>query len=701
MRSKFVKIISCMLLFITVISVFALPVSAATADDAYTYDSWENTVDVPSGYEASKTFGKGLETEMLSPMDMYYRNEKLYVLDSGNGRVVIFDKNYNVESIIDKFYTEENGGSTETTLDAPQGIFVTIDGRIAIADTGNLRVIICDEKGKILKTLTRPESENFSKDLQFKPVKIVIDDLDNTYVLAEGFYYGAIVYDKDGKYKNFFGASKVKVSAALIADMFWRKFMNKKQLDYSMNYLPAAFTSFDIDKENFIYTVIIDREGSIRKLNFLGNDIFTPESGPDPLDKSIYGDRVSQFLNGAWYATSFVDIAISDDDFVFVVDKTKGRIFEYDKDSNLINVFGAKGEQKGTFKSPVAVETVGRDVLVLDQDKAQITVFSPTDYGNLIHEATVLYHSGLFDKAYDKWQSVLSYNSNCELAYRGIGRAYLQQGNYTKAMEYAKLGQDRTGYSKAFRIYRSDVARKYFVPAAIVLVVLLIVIAIIKRNIPKIKKLLHIKDKVPSNYRVGNVMFHSVTFYEKLHTDRTTGSLIKSGIIVFLFFIGQVISNLATGFVFNQNNITEFNAFFIVAQSIGVVAIWVLSEAVVGSLRFGHGTVRTIFNGTAAAFIPYTITIYINIILSQFLVYEEKSIMGIITTIGLLYTVFLLYQSVRILQKYDALEAAFAMVLDLLVAIIVILLLIIVYMLLRQIFIFGSTIYQELMYRID
>ena len=701
MKGKFLKILSVALLFIIVLATFVIPVSAATADDAYTYDSWGNAIDVPSGYEISDTVGKGLEKEMRSPTDMYYRNDKLYVLDSGNGRVVIFDKDYKFESVIDKFYTVENGKETALQLDSPQGIFVTLDGRIVIADTGNFRVIICDEKGRISKILTRPESENFSKDLQFKPVKVVVDDLDNVYVLAEGFYYGAIVYDKNGEYKNFFGASKVKVSAALIADIFWRKFMNEKQLDYSVNYLPAAFTSFDIDKNNFIYTVIIDKEDSIRKLNFLGTDIFIPEQGPDPLDKSIYGDRVSTFLSGAWYSTSFIDIAVSDDDFVFVVDKTKARIFEYDKDSNLINVFGAKGEQKGTFKSPVAVETVGRDVLVLDQDKAQITIFSPTDYGNLIHEATVLYHNGLFDKAYDKWQNVLSYNSNCELAYRGIGRAHLQQGNYKEAMEYARLGQDRTGYSKAFRFYRSDVARKYFVPATIILVILIIAIAIIKKNKERIRKRLKIKDRIPSHYRVGNVMFHSVTFYEKIYTDKSKSSLIKSAIIVFLFFIGQVISNLATGFVFNQNNITEFNAFFIVAQSIGVVGIWVLSEAVVGSLRFGHGTVRTIFNGTAAAFIPFTITIYVNIILSQFLVYEEKSIMGIITTIGLLYTVFLLYQSVRILQKYNVLEAAFAMILDVLVAIIVILLFIIVYMLVRQIFIFGSTIYEELMYRIN
>lgn len=699
MRSRLFKILTCTLLCATLILSVAISAGAVSADNAYIYDSWGNVVDVPSGYEINQTIGGSNGTALKSPMDMYYRNDTLYVLDSGNSRIVLFDKNYNYKSEIKEFYTLENGDKKMTSLNEPQGIFVTLDGRIAVADTGNYRVLICKTNGEIEKILTKPDSENYSKDLTFKPVKVIIDDLDNVYVLAEGFYYGAIVYDANGNYKNFFGASKVKVSAALIADMFWRKFMNDKQLDYTKNYIPAAFTSFDIDSKNFIYTIVAENDGAIRKLNFLGNDIFAPEQGPDPLDKTFYGDRLSQFFNGATFTTSFCDIAISDEDFVYALDKTKGRIFEYDKDSNLLNVFGAKGSQTGTFRTPVAVETVDRDVLVLDQDKAQISVFSPTDYGSLIHEATILYHKGLFDDAYDKWQNVLAINANSDLAYRGIGRAYLQQENYTEAMHYAKLGQDRLGYSKAFRLYRSDVVRKYFVYAVVAIALLIVIAIIIKKNSKKIKSLLHIKEKKPSLFRIKNIFFHPIDFYEKLHYDRTADSVIKSLIVVLLFFIGQVMNNLATGFIFNQNNITEFNAFFITAQSLGLVAIWVVSEMVVGSLRFGHGTIRTVFNGTAAALIPYTITIYINIILSQVLVYEEKTIMTIISTVGLLLTVYLLYQSVRVLQKYNVLEAVLAMVFDVLVAVIIILLLIIIYMLFRQMFIFCTTIFQEVMFR--
>lgn len=670
-------------------------VNAVSAGDAYSYDSWGNSLNAPTGYEQSLVFGNEASERLSAPSDLYYSNGRLYVLDAGNNRIMIYGKDYIFEKAIDRFYTVENGEKNYLEFNEAQGIFVSDSGLIYIADKLNARVLILKESGEVISILKKPETENFPDALEFKPINVVADDIGNTYVLAEGFYYGTIVYDSDGNYKSFYGASKVKATASMIADLFWRKFMTGKQLEYTRSYLPSAFASLDIDGKSFIYTITSENSGAIRKLNYLGDDIFEVESGPDPLDKSVYGDYASK--NG----TSFADIAVSEENFVFALDKTKGRVFQYDKDSNLINVFGALGDIKGTFELPVAVETVGRDVLVLDQDKSTVTVFSPTDYGNLISNATVLYHNGKFDEAFEQWQKVLAYNSNCELAMRGIGRAYLQQGKYFEAMKYAKLGQDRLGYSKAFRFYRSNVARKYFVPATVIAVLVLLLIVVLKKNSERIRSLLHINKRAPRLFAVKHIIFHPVDFYERLCKDTSADTVVKSVVSVVLLFIGSVMNSLATGFIFNPSNITEFNAFFVTAQSFGVVAIWVVSDKVVGSLRFGHATLRSSFCGMSAALIPYTFTLYLNVFLSHILVYEEKSVMGIITAIGLMLTVFLMYQSVRITQKYDALEALWSMLLNVLVAVVIILLMIIVYMLVRQMVIFGSTVYSEIAYRIN
>lgn len=700
MRKKTAKLIVCIAISALILLATAIPAfatGATSANDAYNYDSWGNVTDVPNGYEYLLSIGDSNEITFNQPRDMYYRNGRLYVLNTGDSNIVVLDKDYKIiEKIVP--FSVKDGKREYVTFSEAKGIFVTEGGRLLISDTGNARVLVCEPSGEIIHTLLKPESENFPPDLMYKPVKTVMDDLGNVYVLCDGFYYGTIVYSADGSDGGFFGASKIEVTAEVIASMFWRQFMTDEQLNYTENLTPISITSIDIDDNNFIYTCTAD---TVSRLNFVGTNIFEPEQGPDPIDKSIYGDRNSALINGIQYKTNLSDVAISEDDFVFVLDPVMGRVFEYDKESNLLNIVGSIGNQKGTFTVPVAIETVGDDLLVLDQEKGKVTVFRTTDYGALLHEATILYHEGLFAEAYDKWETVLSYNSNLELAYRGLGRANLQDGKYEDAMYYCNLGQDRLGYSKAFRLYRSDVARKYFAPAIIIAAILIIALLILKKFWPKIKAKLNIKDREKKLFRPGYIMLHPLDFYDKLYADNSKHTIIASIVVVALFFIGEVMSNLATGFIFNKNNMTTFNAFFLIAKTVGLVAIWTASELVVGSLRFGHGTLRRVFTGTCAAVIPYTITLYLNLIISQFLTHEENAIMGIITTIGLIYTIFLLYQSVRVGQRYDAGEALVAMLLDVLVALVIILILVIVFMLVRQIVMFGATIVNEIAFRFN
>lgn len=669
----------------------------ATAKEVYVpynYDSWGNSENVPGGY----SYGGELSapTGFEAPKDLYYDGMYIYVLE--NKRIAIFDKTFNFVRYIDEFYTVSNGEKNDYQLNSPSGIFVSANGKYAIADTGNENVVICNNTGEISNILTKPKEDNFPSELTFSPTRVAIDDMDNVYVLSKGFYYGAIVYNAEGNCTGFFGSNKVKVSASMLADMFWRKFMNKKQLEYSKSYVPVAFSSMDIDANNFIYTCTADTEKAIRKLNYLGNDIFETEQGPDPLDKSVYGDRKVQLYDGNNYYTAFCDIAVSEDNFVYALDSTKGRVFEYDQSSNLLNVFAAKGDQKGTFSNPTALETVGDYVLILDSDKAKVYIYRLTEYGKSLHLATLLYNEGRFTESEKAWNDVLKYNTNSELIYRSIGRAKLQQEDYKGAMYYARLGQDRLGFSKAFRIYRSESVRKYFVVFIIALLLFIIVVAVYK----KITQKRGCNNKTSDiKLSLKNIIFHPLLLYESEYEKKGTKSIISCLIIVLFFFLGQVMRELATGFIFNKNNITQFNAVFVFLQSVGIIILWTISDMVVGSLRFGHGTVKRVFTGTAIAFVPYTLSIYINIILSQILTYEESAIMSIVSTIGILYTAILLYQSVRIMQQYSVKETCVSIVLDILIAIVILLLAVIIFMLVRQVTIFAATISNELLYRMN
>jgi len=57
-----------------------------------------------------------------------------------------------------------------------------------------------------------------------------------------------------------------------------------------------------------------------------------------------------------------------------------------------------------------------------------ITVFAPTEYQQLIHQAIDYYASGNYDQATDMLDQVLELNANYDLAYTGIGNALPDAG---------------------------------------------------------------------------------------------------------------------------------------------------------------------------------------------------------------------------------------------------------------------------------
>jgi len=158
------------------------------------------------------------------------------------------------------------------------------------------------------------------------------------------------------------------------------------------------------------------------------------------------------------------------------LDKTKGRVFQYDQESKLLNIFGGNGDQMGGFVNPVAIDKLGDRVMVLDQDTGVITVFRPTEYGGLLETGVKRYNDGIYSEAKFIWEEVLRQNVNCELAYIGIGKALYEEGRYKDALEYFELGYDRLGYSRAYKEYRMETAKKslpYMLTVGLALIVAL------------------------------------------------------------------------------------------------------------------------------------------------------------------------------------------------------------------------------------
>ena len=134
---------------------------------------------------------------------------------------------------------------------------------------------------------------------------------------------------------------------------------------------------------------------------------------------------------------------------------------------------------------------------MLDELKNSITVFTPTEYGQTIYDATDTYLNGDYDRSAELWTEVMTQNANYPLAFRGIGRSLMRQERFQEAMEYFKKAHDREDYGRAFKQYRKRWIEANVGWIVLILAVLLLVpLAIGRVKRTKWEVIMHEQSKV-------------------------------------------------------------------------------------------------------------------------------------------------------------------------------------------------------------
>ena len=439
-------------------ALLATSVGAVIPYSSYTYDSYGNAVETSDLYEPEMVLsGYDLGVNMLSqPTDMYVAQDGLlYLLDADNSRVLVLNQSFAVERVVDQILLE----GQQQQLNKASGIFADRSGNIYIADTGNNRILCMDGFGKIFRVIEKPESEYFSEQVEFLPNKLVMDRANNLYVQCTGIYQGLVVFDTAYEFQGFFGSDMVETTSEALRDFFWKQFMTEEQKEAMANYVPPEIRNFDITSNDFIYTITTAQfipldttkteMDSIRCLNPKGGDTLTNKMSENAYKAMELDAR----------ALNFVDICYDEKGFINAVDSLRGKIYQFDQNMNLVTAFGALGDYKGTFTTPVSLEVSGDRILVLDKSKCNLTVFRLTETGQNVHYALELYHAGKYTEAIEPWKKVIEENTNFELAYIGVGNALYNQQDYAGAMGYFKLGRDGDKYSEAFKEYRVQLLR--------------------------------------------------------------------------------------------------------------------------------------------------------------------------------------------------------------------------------------------------
>lgn len=508
MKMKLKKTLAILIALVSVIALLSTSAFAYTPYTSYNYDFYGDIVAGPEGYVPERIlFGSdcGID-EFINPSDMFIAHDNsIYVVDSGASggrtRVIILTPDFKVKKIISNFIDP-----TGKQLDVinGSGICVDKDNNIYLCNPDAFRILKMNTEGKVSLVYGAPPSEFVTSSFLYRPEKVGLAINGSIYVISKGCTDGILEFDTKGAFVRFFGAPEVELSVSDYFNIYWRNiyrvFGGDSVDDYFATYVPSEFSNLTVDKNGFVFTMVASNESSIDevyKLNFIGANIL------DPTEKSAtkktasmsrnYGDLITRTTMGK--GNVFADVCLDNDGFFSLLDTNLGRVFEYDKEGNLIFVYGGKGNetnqiQYGLLDSACAICKLGKKTVVIDSSTGAITIFKLSDYGEQLHNAVNLYNDGKYETAEKPWNTVLKYDANSELAHIGLGKVHYLQGDYKEALSEFKLGNDRNNYSRSFKLYRDEVIRSNFPLVVTLLIVLIVLLIVIKKYGKKIKGLL-------------------------------------------------------------------------------------------------------------------------------------------------------------------------------------------------------------------
>lgn len=691
------------------IMLFSATVSAESYTHWYTRDN-RRTVEMRDAFESvTEITGHSLELPYTLDglEDMYVYGDNLYILCGDLSKIIILDKNYN---IVSEFTAKKEDGSI-VDFKGAKGIYVDEDS-IMIADTDHARILICKIDGTFVKEIGLPNSTVIPKTYIYKPIKILKDQRDYTYVISEGSYYGALLFNADYEFLSFYGANEAKAGITDILQNLWNRFFaTNEQLGKQIKTLPYQFSNFCLGSDGFMYTVTGATElysaskGQIIKLSPGGSNVLYRYNNLGEASNASgynFGELTYLQVFNRNKMQSFCDIYVDENSFIYTVDKTYGIVYVYDSNCNLITAFGGgfeNGNSVDTFKNPTAITMFGEDLIVSDRGKKTITVFKRTDFGSKLISAQKMKVDGNYTESEALWQEVLSLEPNCQMAYIGLAAVALENGKYHQGLKYAKKGQSYDIYSQLYEQISKDFLRKNAVWIILAVIVFIILFILIIRFYKKNKKgdLLS-PDKSEKVKLLFDTLVHPVNSFSDIKYKHK-GSVAVGLSVAIIYYITAVLAVTNGGFLFTSFDVYNFNALFILARTAGLIVLWSVVNWALCSLLEGKGKLSEVFCVTTYSIIPLVIYNIIFIVLSNILPLSVSVFLNGLSIVSIMYAAFLFIIGMITVHEYSFKKFILTSILTVIGMVLVVFIGFVMAILLQQFFNFFVTIYAEIAYR--
>lgn len=714
MKKIFFKIIAAVAIASIMLTISVGAVGDIENFDSYIYSANGEVIAAPAPYEYSGSItaeSLGLAGTMEIVELERDQNDNIYILDSLNARVLILDKDYNLLKVIKEFSFEGN----IHTFSKPQGLCVSNEGELYVADTENKRIVCFDNSGNCTALLGKPQGEDVQIDYDYYPTKIQVDEFGNLYVIARDQTLGILRITTNGEYCGYLGATRVIPSAWQI---LLRQFATEEQLSGLMNFIPTEYSNMDIDENGFLYCVVgtlntkdvlsdIETNGTtaapIRKLNQEGEDILVRNGLFPPVGDISFGTSGNVTYDGI---STLCDIAVYKNGIYSALDQKRGRIFTYDQNGNLLYVFGGRNSKKGGFLSASAILYHNDRLLVSCAKTGIVQIFEATDYASSIIEALGYFSSGDYKAEETVWNRLLREYRGNTVIYTGIGRMHYNNGEYKEALDAFRMADNKTYYSKALKAYIKQLGSKW-APALLLVAVVTVAAAVVAVKLFR-KRRKQKENKTPTGfarrlYDCGKGIKYS--FYVSLHPFDGFSDLKFEGkanlAAAIVLWIGAVAANIfrlwLTPYLFSTVDLSSSN--IIVEGIIGIsvpLILWCVSNWCFTTLMDGKGTFKDIFIFSCNCLLPL-ILIYPTVTGISYFLYEgSASFANMIITVAVVWMLFLFVVGTVTTHQYTLGKAMVSIALSLVGMLIIVFLIFLVVILVQQVFNFTAQLFTEL-----
>lgn len=660
---------------------------------SYTYDTDDDVIQTPAPYTVSKVL-KGSDmgiANFQSLQDVFYDEEtgNIILTDTEACTVTVLDKEYQVLKVIQAF---DNQG-VEDTLNKPSSTCVR-DGKLYIADTGNARILRFDvDDFTLQKVLGKPEISILGENYEYKPYRMAIDLAGRLYVIATDINDGILLLNEEGEFIRFVAAPDVEIS---LWTKFLKLFMTKAQKENLEKAVPTEYSSMVMDPKGFLYLTSSDSTvNPITKLNTQGTDILKYDDNKYP-----DGDASHRLTASVSVQSTFVDVAVREDNLYAALDTKMGRIFVYDQEGKLLYAFGGLGSQEGTFYAPSSIDMYGDTILVTDNFYGTLTIFKRTEFGSVVDEATNLMLKGEYDKAGNLWNDLLRMCPNYNAANINLARVEIQNKEYKAALTRLEGTSDMDYYSKAYEGVREQLLSENFT-WIVVAVAVLLVLWIVKKVT---KKSFSLKERL-EKYRLyrevhysNHTMFHPFDGFGDLKHEKR-GSLKAANILVVLFILVYALRVQFSGYIFTETLPSEVNTLYEIVKIVIPLALWVVANWCFTSLMDGEGTMKDIYVATAYALRPYIITGIPMWILSHCLSADEAFIYTTFQSIIMAWMLGLMFLGMLVTHDYSLSKAIIVTILTLIGMCLMLFLALTFSNIIQKVYDFAMDLYREFIYR--